>query len=55
MIIVTHELGFAKNVSDKIMFMADGVVEAFGTPDEVFSGSDNTKLLSFLGGDVENR
>jgi polar amino acid transport system ATP-binding protein len=55
MIIVTHELGFAKNVSDKIMFMADGVVEAFGTPDEVFSGSDNAKLLSFLGGDVENR
>ena len=49
MIIVTHELEFARNVSDKIMFMADGVVEAFGTPDEVFSCVDNPKLLTFLG------
>ena len=53
MIIVTHELGFAKNVSDKIMFIADGIVEAFGTPDEVFSSTDNPKLLAFLGEDVE--
>ena len=49
MIIVTHELTFAKNVSDKIMFMADGVVEAFGTPKEVFESKDNPKLLAFLG------
>ena len=49
MIIVTHELGFARNVSDKIMFIADGVVEAFGTPEEVFSNTDNPKLLAFLG------
>ena len=49
MIIVTHELGFARGVSDKIMFMADGVVEAFGTPDEVFESTDNPKLSAFLG------
>ena len=49
MIIVTHELGFARGVSDKIMFIADGVVEAFGTPDEVFGNSDNPKLSAFLG------
>ena len=49
MVIVTHELAFARNVSDKIMFMADGVVEAFGTPEEVFEKSSNPKLVSFLG------
>ena len=53
MIIVTHELGFARSVSDKIMFIADGVVEAFGTPEEVFDGSDNQKLLTFLGTSLE--
>ena len=52
MIIVTHELEFARNVSDKIMFMAGGVVEAFGTPDEIFEQSDNQKLLAFLGKNV---
>ena len=49
MIIVTHELAFARNVSDKIMFMADGVVEAFGTPEEVFENCTNSKLSVFLG------
>ena len=41
MIIVTHEMGFAKNVSDKIIFMADGIIEEMGTPEEVF---DKPKL-----------
>ena len=54
MIIVTHELGFAKSVSDKIMFIADGVVEAFGTPEEIFEAYDNPKLTAFLGNDLEN-
>ena len=48
MVIVTHEIAFAKNVSDKILFMADGVVEAFGTPDEVFECTSNAKLSHFL-------
>ena len=53
MIIVTHELAFARNVSDKIMFMADGIVEAFGSPDEVFENPTNTKLAAFLGSNVK--
>ena len=36
MIVVTHEMEFAKNVADKIIFMADGVIEEMGTPEEVF-------------------
>ena len=49
MVIVTHELDFARNVSDKVMFMADGVVEAFGTPEEIFATPENQKLANFLG------
>ena len=48
MIIVTHEMSFAKNVSDKIIFMADGVVEAQGSPDEVFSNNNSERLTHFL-------
>ncbi len=48
MIIVTHEMGFAKNVSDKIIFMADGVVEEQGAPDELFNDAKSDKLKTFL-------
>lgn len=48
MIIVTHEMGFAKKVSDKVIFMADGVVEEVGTPKEVFDNPKSEKLISFL-------
>ncbi|MBE5816270.1 MAG: amino acid ABC transporter ATP-binding protein [Clostridiales bacterium] len=48
MIIVTHEMEFARNVSDKIIFMADGVVEAQGTPDEIFSQVSSERLTHFL-------
>ena len=48
MIIVTHEMGFAKNVSDKIIFMADGVVEEMGSPKEVLENPKSSKLISFL-------
>ncbi|MBQ0099755.1 MAG: amino acid ABC transporter ATP-binding protein [Firmicutes bacterium] len=48
MIIVTHEMGFAKNVSDKVVFMADGVIEEEGTPTEVFEKPKSEKLKSFL-------
>ncbi len=48
MIIVTHEMGFAKNVSDKIIFMADGVVEEMGAPSDVFENPKSEKLKSFL-------
>ncbi|MBQ3115929.1 MAG: amino acid ABC transporter ATP-binding protein [Clostridia bacterium] len=48
MIIVTHEMGFAKNVSDKIVFMADGVVEECGDPQTVLTNPKSKKLIHFL-------
>jgi len=48
MVIVTHEMTFARNVGDKIIFMDDGYIIEEGTPEEVFS-SDNTRMKEFLG------
>ena len=48
MVIVTHEMNFARNVSDKIIFMDGGVIVEEGTPEEVFS-SDNQRMKEFLG------
>ena len=48
MIIVTHEMEFAKNVSDHVIFMADGVIEEQGTPDEVFGNPQSEKTRQFL-------
>ncbi|WP_407413925.1 amino acid ABC transporter ATP-binding protein [Methanobrevibacter sp.] len=48
MVIVTHEMAFARNVGDKIIFMDDGYIIEEGTPDEVFS-SDNARMKEFLG------
>ena len=47
MIIITHEMNFARDVSDKIVFMDNGVVEAEGSPDEIFA-SGNARLNEFL-------
>ena len=55
MIIVTHELAFAESVSDKVMFLADGVVEEFGTPKEVFGNPKSEKMKSFLGAMLSDR
>lgn len=48
MVIVTHEMEFAKNISDRVIFMDKGVVALEGTPDEVF-GADHTRMKEFLG------
>lgn len=48
MIVVTHEMEFAKNVADKIIFMADGMIEEMGTPDEVFNHPKSDKTKAFL-------
>ena len=48
MVIVTHEMVFARNVADNIIFMDDGVIVEQGTPEEVFS-SDNQRMKDFLG------
>ena len=54
MIIVTHELGFARNVSDRIIFMADGVIEEEGAPDELFDSPKSEKTRAFLSKSLEN-
>ena len=48
MIIVTHEMNFAKNVSDKVIFMADGIIEEEGTPTELFENPKSERLKEFL-------
>ena len=48
MIIVTHEMEFARSVSDRIIFIADGVIEEEGTPDEVFCNPKSEKTKAFL-------
>ena len=53
MIVVTHEMEFAKNVSDKIIFMADGVVEECGTPQQVFEYPQSEKTRAFLANSLE--
>ncbi|MBR4240705.1 MAG: amino acid ABC transporter ATP-binding protein [Eubacterium sp.] len=53
MIVVTHEMEFAKNVSDKVIFMANGVVEERGTPEEVFDNPQSEKTKAFLANSLE--
>ena len=48
MIIVTHEMQFAREISDYIIFMADGMVVEEGTPEKIFTQSENERLKSFL-------
>lgn len=48
MIIVTHEMEFAKEISDKVVFMDQGYIVKSGSPEEIFSQKDNVRLKSFL-------
>ena len=48
MVIVTHEMEFAKSVSDRVIYMRDGVIEAQGTPEEIFDNPQNENLQQFL-------
>lgn len=48
MIVVTHEMEFAKSVSDKVIFMADGIIEEMGTPEELFSNPKSEKTKHFF-------
>ncbi len=48
MIVVTHEMEFAKNVSDHVIFMANGIIEEEGTPEEVFAHPKSPLTRSFL-------
>ena len=53
MIIVTHEMKFARSISDKIIFMADGVIEEQGAPDDVFDRPKSERTRAFLAHDKE--
>lgn len=48
MIVVTHEIEFAKNVADKMIYMADGVIEEMGTPQQVIDNPQSEKAKAFL-------
>ena len=54
MIIVTHEMNFAKNVSDKVIFMADGIIEEIGTPEEIFENPQSQRLKEFLSSSLKD-
>ena len=49
MIVVTHEMGFAKEVADRVIFMDGGVIVEEGTPHQIFDEPKNERLISFLG------
>ena len=48
MVVVTHEMGFAKEVADRVIFMYDGQIEEEGTPDEIFNNPKSEKTKQFL-------
>ena len=48
MIIVTHEMNFAREVSDRVIFMADGVIQEEGTPEQIFNNPQNARTKAFL-------
>ena len=50
MIVVTHEMDFARSVADVVIYMADGVIEEIGTPEEVFDHPKSEKTRAFISG-----
>ena len=53
MVVVTHEMDFARNVADVVIYMADGVIEEMGTPEQVFDHPQSEKTRAFLRGTQE--
>ena len=53
MIVVTHEMGFAKSVADLVIYMADGIIEEMGTPEQIFEHPQSEKTRAFLQGTQE--
>ncbi len=49
MVVVTHEMGFAKEVADRVIFIDDGIIAEEGTPDQIFNQPSNERTKSFLG------
>ncbi len=48
MVVVTHEMGFAREVADRVLFMADGIVVEEGTPEEIFDNPKEPRTQEFL-------
>ena len=48
MVIVTHEMGFARDVSDRVLFMADGYVVGEGKPEQIFTAPQHKRTKAFL-------
>jgi ABC-type histidine transport system ATPase subunit len=53
MLVVTHEMGFAKDVSNHVIFLHQGLVEESGVPDQVFSQPKSTRFRQFLAGTLK--
>ncbi|MBQ2881599.1 MAG: amino acid ABC transporter ATP-binding protein, partial [Clostridia bacterium] len=49
MVVVTHEMGFAREVADRVLFISDGQIAEEGTPDELFSNPKTQRAKDFLG------
>ena len=49
MVVVTHEMGFAREVADRVVFMDGGHIIEEGTPEEIFNDPKNERLKTFLG------
>ena len=54
MVVVTHEMDFARSVADVVIYMADGVIEEMGTPEQVFENPQSEKTKAFIQGALEN-
>ncbi|NLN05426.1 MAG: amino acid ABC transporter ATP-binding protein, partial [Clostridiaceae bacterium] len=48
MVVVTHEMGFAREVATKVLFMDDGIILEEASPDEFFSNPKHPRLMEFL-------
>ncbi|MBO4954541.1 MAG: amino acid ABC transporter ATP-binding protein, partial [Clostridia bacterium] len=48
MVVVTHEMGFARDVADRVLFMSDGIIVESGTPDEIFTAPKHERTQAFL-------
>ncbi|HBZ65184.1 MAG TPA: peptide ABC transporter ATP-binding protein, partial [Lachnospiraceae bacterium] len=48
MVVVTHEMGFAKEVANRVLFMADGVILEEGTPEEIFELPQHERTKAFI-------
>lgn len=47
-VIVTHEMGFAREISDRVLFMNDGIIAEQGTPEDIFKNAKNPRTIEFL-------